>query len=464
MTVSHFRFYRLLVVAVFSLYGTHEVTATEPASASWLAGFACSKVTPVEPVMLGGYAARTQPFTRVDCDVHVKALALRDAAGNEALLLTCDLVGFRAELARPLIARVAAATGLEPARIILNASHNHTGPSASTTAGAVLNQEQADRILRYHGWLMQQIVDTAITARRDLAPAELAYGSGLALFAVNRREPTPTGIKLGFNPRGPTDRTVPVLRVTGSDGRVRGIVFGAACHPTTIPPRENAVDGDYPGYAQAYLEEQHPGAQAMFVQGFGGDTGPFPTGKGEYARQHGVTLAQEVIRVLGSPLAPVRGSLRAVRSTARLPLDPPRTLAEVEALTASPQLWQKLAAGRMLARWHEGVRPLQSYEAPFTVWQFGDDLTLAALPGEVVADYAIRLAAALGPLRLWLVGYANDVFGYLPSARLLREGGYETRGIYSGEKFAPEVEEQVVAHVVKLAHEAGRVPIPVSAP
>jgi neutral ceramidase len=316
----------------------------------------------------------------------------------------------------------------------------------------------------YQAWLQDQIVATAEAALRDLAPAELSFGSGMALFVVNRREPTPQGIKLGFDPRGVADRTVPVLRITAPDGRLRGIVFGAACHPTTIPPRENAVNGDYPGYAQAQLEAAHAGAQAMFVQGFAGAAGPYPTGRVEYARQHGLALAAEVDRVLGeTKLVPLRGPLRAVQLSSRLPLDPPKTLAEIEAMARSPQAWLKYAASRMLVRWHEGIRPLTEYETPFTVWQFGDDLTLAALPGEVVTDYALRLTEALGPLRLWLAAYSNDVFGYLPSARMLREGGYETRGVYSGEKFAPEVEEQVVDHMVKLAREAGRIPPPVPA-
>jgi len=53
------------------------------------------------------------------------------------------------------------------------------------------------------------------------------------------------------------------------------------------------------------------------------------------------------------------------------------------------------------------------------------------LSGEVVVDYVAMLEKALGPLRLWPLAYCNDVFGYLPSARTLAEGGYETGGIAS---------------------------------
>jgi hypothetical protein len=63
--------------------------------------------------------------------------------------------------------------------------------------------------------------------------------------------------------------------------------------------------------------------------------------------------------------------------------------------------------------------------APIHVWRFGGSLVLVALSGEVVSDYALRLAREHPDLRVWTAGYSNDVFGYVPSARVLREGGYE---------------------------------------
>ena len=64
----------------------------------------------------------------------------------------------------------------------------------------------------------------------------------------------------------------------------------------------------------------------------------------------------------------------------------------------------------------------------------GRGLTLVALGGEVVVDYALRLARDYPGERLWAAGYSNDVFGYVPSLRVLEEGGYEGGGamIYYG--------------------------------
>ena len=80
------------------------------------------------------------------------------------------------------------------------------------------------------------------------------------------------------------------------------------------------------------------------------------------------------------------------------------------------------------------------------------------MPGEVVVDYVLDLEKALGPNQLWIAAYCNDVFGYLPSARVLSEGGYETRGLYAGGPglFDAKAEEVVVQTVRELAKEAGR--------
>ena len=91
---------------------------------------------------------------------------------------------------------------------------------------------------------------------------------------------------------------------------------------------------------------------------------------------------------------------------------------------------------------------------PIQVWRFGGDLALVALGGEVVVDYAIRLAREYPKQRLWVAGYCNDVFGYVPSLRVLREGGYEGGDamIYYGRPgpFGDAVEDLIVEKVRRL--------------
>ena len=66
-----------------------------------------------------------------------------------------------------------------------------------------------------------------------------------------------------------------------------------------------------------------------------------------------------------------------------------------------------------------------TYTYPIQVIQFGGDLTLIALAGETVVDFSLRLKRELRGNPVWVAGYSNDVFAYVPSARILLEGGYE---------------------------------------
>lgn len=137
---------------------------------------------------------------------------------------------------------------------------------------------------------------------------------------MNRREFTPTTIKLGVNPRGLVDRSVPVLRIDGMDGKPRVAVFCYACRNTTLTQRDYMLSGDCAGHAQRLIEEHFPEVQAMFVIGCAGDANPYPLGTLEPARQHGATLGEEVCRVLATTLRPVRGMLTCVFDRAALPV------------------------------------------------------------------------------------------------------------------------------------------------
>jgi neutral ceramidase len=444
------------------------VVAGGAAEAPWKAGFAAVKITPAQPLMLAGYASRTVPARDVVDDLYLKVLVLEDAAGSRSLLITADLIGFRADFTEPVAARITAATGVPRERILLNASHTHAGPAImmSLQSHYTIAKEQAEALIAYTRQLQDQCVALASQAITRLQPATLAWGVGVVNFPMNRREATERGIILGVNPRGPVDRSVPVLRIDAPDGKLIGVLFGAACHNTTYGARDNQVSGDFAGAAQAFVEREFPGAQAMFLQGLAGDANPYPNSlndpakrpAAEIAREHGVSLGREVTRVLGVALKPVRGPLRAAHELVALPLQKAPSRAELEQTAAKAGSTQKWVADQMLARLKAGETLPTTYRAPVAVWQFGADLTLVGLPGEVVVDYVRLTEEALGPLKLWLSAYCNDTFGYLPSARVLREGGYETRGLYHGGigYFAPEAQDALVSKVRELADRVGR--------
>jgi hypothetical protein len=437
------------------------LTGSAPAAdPEWKVGLAQVKITPERPVLMSGYAGRTKPFEKVGQDLYAKALVLEDKDGRRGVIVTSDLLGFPANVAEPICERIGQKTGLKREQILLNSAHTHAGPQLSLKVPAKddAGAGEAQRTVEYTRQLQDKVVELVVRAAERLEPARLSYGSGVADFVMNRREFTPDGIILGVNPRGLADRSVPVLRVDGADGKPRAVLFGAATHNTTLGQDNYQISGDYAGFAQAYVEEHTPGVQAMFMLGCAGDSNPYPRGTMELARKHGDALGQEVCRVLGGKLRPVAGPLTIAFDRVDLPLQPAPPREELQKLTAdrrSPKSW---GAKEMLAQLDRGEKPPTHYTCLVTVWQFGGDLTLVGLSGEVVVDYVTDLEKALGPNRLWVAAYCNDVFGYLPSARVLGEGGYETRGLYSGGAgfFDPKAEDVLVHKVRELAREAGR--------
>lgn len=428
-------------------------------AADFRAGVARTKITPPSPFWMSGYAARTHPSEGVEQELWAKALALRDAGGPPVVLVTTDLIGLPRAISDEVAERVRERFRVERSRLVLSASHTHCGPAVRKNLAVLYDfgEEDRRRVDAYGASLVETLVDVVGRAVDDLAPAHLSYGHGSVGFAVNRREPTPEGVKIGVNPAGPVDHDVPVLRVTAKDGALRAVLFGYACHNTTLGADFYRIGGDYAGYAQAQLEEKHPGATALFVMLSGGDQNPNPRGTLDLARQHGHALAAEVGRVLASKVQPVRPPIRAALELVSLDFAP-HTRETFEQEVTSPDRFRQRRARLMLAAYEEG-RPVRSTPYPVQAIRFGRELTLLALAGETVVDYALRLKRELPGENLIVAGYCHDVMCYIPSRRVLQEGGYEAvdNTIYYGQPgpFTETVEDRVMAAVHEVATRVG---------
>jgi neutral ceramidase len=235
-------------------------------------------------------------------------------------------------------------------------------------------------------------------------------------------------------------------------GRLRGVLFAYACHNTTLTGDFNEVAGDYAGFAQAAIEARHPGTTAVFLMGAGGDIDPQPRGKLEHARDHGETLARAVERVLAGSTQPLEPSLSTRRDEISLAFQLP-SREQLEGHLTDANAFRRQHAERMLARLdRDGALP-PDLPYPLQVVRLGD-LTLVALAGEVVVDYALRLKR--GSSRpVWVAAYAHHVPGYIPSERILKEGGYEAdfSTVYYDlpGPFAPGLEDRIVSEVREMA-------------
>jgi hypothetical protein len=427
-------------------------SAVRPAAAqtTWRAGVSSIDITPETSLWMAGYAARKQPSEGVALPLRAKALALR-SGDRTSVLVTADLLGLTARVTDRLAADVRRRHGLGRADILFNASHTHCGPivDGQLSVAYDLSQAQWAAAGEYTAFLERKLTAVIDRAVSRLRPARISFARGEARFARNRR--------VTFTPDGPVDHSVPVLRVDDAGGDPVAVVFGYACHNTTLQAAFVQYHGDYAGVAQAALEARHRGATALFVAGCGADANPDPRGTLDLAQAHGTALADAVDRVL-TEAKPVPASLNTAYGIVDLPFaDGARRETWRRQLTIDPVYLRRHAAVMEAIVRREGRLPA-AQAAPLQVWRFGPGLVLAALSGEVVVDYALRLAREHPDLSMWTAGYSNDVFGYVPSARVLREGGYEGGDamIYYGRPapFTESVEAAIVGEVHRLIKEA----------
>ena len=448
----------------------------------WRAGVARVTVTPREPIFMEGYASRTRPSEGVRQDLFVKALALQDETGATSVLVTSDLHSYTRGMSDTIATAVKAKYGLPRERLILNASHTHGGPVVTgepwLRPAEDINAEQEVVIRRYTAHLLDQIVGVIGQAIGNLAPAQISFGQGSAGFGVNRRR-----VAAGMRQLpGVVDQDVPVLNVRAADGAQRAIVFGYACHATSSPA-DYQITGDWPGYAQAALEAANPGATAMFLNGCGADCDPMPHGTVELPKMYGDLMGAAVREVLNGQMRTLSGPLTPAFGYAEIPFQTPPTKEELQQRLKTASGINARHAKLFLSVLERDGKIYDHYPYPIQVWRFGppaspdgtqpssgepapkpratagSGLTLIALGGEPVVDYALRFKAEYGWEDTWVAGYSNDVMGYAPSLRVLNEGGYEVGSAMLNYgrpgPLGPGVEEAIAGKVAELAARAG---------
>lgn len=424
-----------------------------------LAGVGRVDITPAGPIWMVGYASRKKPSEGVDQPLHAKALVLQEGQAAPFILITADLIGFPRAVAEEVARRIEKEYQVPRANVLLAASHTHTGPLlAGNLIGMFdLPAKEQEVVEAYTRGLPDKILTAVAAALKARAPARLAFGRGRATFAVNRRVFRPGGVNFGVNPDGPVDHEVLALRVEGTAGDTRAVVFGYACHCTTLGGDYYRIGGDWAGYAQEYLERTYPGATALFITGCGADANPEPRGKLAFAREHGLEMAGAVSEALRGARTAVNGPLRAAFDRVDLPLNPLPSREEYQKRAEAKDPFVQRHARHFLRMLDRGEKLPTSYPCPVQVWQFGNDLTLVALGGEVVVDYAARLKRELKGTNLWVAAYANDVFAYVPSVRILLEGGYEAdyNLVYYGlpTRFSNRVEDVLIQKVHQLVRQ-----------
>lgn len=418
-------------------------------------GAAKVDITPEHPVLLAGYGGRPGEHVGVDQRIWARGLAIGDE--DPVVLVAVDNCGVPAQVTAAVVKELQEDCDAAGGRVVISSTHTHNAPTLTGYApvvwGESATEDQVGRVDRYTQWLTQRIVDVANESLKNRREARLAWGQGRVRFGGNRR--VLNGNKwagFGFQPDAPVDHSVPVMIACDREGKPVAIWANYACHCTTVGSR-NHIGGDWAGFCNEQIEKRFSGAVALTTVGCGADIGPQPSGNLDLARQHGTTLAEEVERLIAGDLRELKGKPTAANREIELPLEKPPSREHFENL-AKGQGYHAYHARLMMKHFGQMGRLPTRVEYPVTCWKFDDDLAIVFLAGEVVVDYAVRLKSELDWRRLWINGWSNDVPSYIPSKRLLAEGGYETdfSQVYYAQpsRYAPETEDLIVATVREM--------------
>ena len=425
-------------------------------------GVAEVDITPDYPIRLSGYGSRRTESEGIIQRIWAKALAIGSDADGPVVLVAVENCGLPDELTEAVSHRIRETTGISRAHFVACFTHTHSAPCLTNAAPFLFSSDippdQQETIDRYTRQFKDWMEAVALEALANREPSRLAWSIGELGFAKNRR-----------TEGGPVDHSLPCLQVRDVDGHLRAVWASYACHCTTLAGTDNHICGDWAGYAQEEIQNDLPGVTALITIGCGGDANPesrmmpMPDGKEEvfstrlaYAKAHGKALSQEVQQMLGRDAKPISKVPTGAFERVDLPFDTLPTREEWEARVAEG------GSGAYHARKHlehlqrgESIQTELSY--PVQTWTFGDELAVVFLASEVVVDYSLRLKRELDAERLWVGAYSNAFPCYIPSERVLAEGGYEGGGamLYFGPptRFAPGVEQLVIDTVHQLLPE-----------
>jgi len=416
----------IIFILILTFHSVYASIVLQENAKGWKAGVARVVITPEESLWMAGYGSRDHPSEGVLHDLWSKALAIEDGKGKKAVLISNDLVKIPKNISDRIRDRIGAEYGLTRSQIILNCSHTHTGPVLYDAFfnNYPLNEDQLKKVKAYSVKFEDQIVELVGKAIGSMVPAEIYSGNGVTRFQVNRRNNVEALSNRINDLKGPNDYAVPVIKVVNEAGELMAVAFGYACHATVLSFYQ--FSGDYPGFAQIELEKSHPGVTALFFQGAGADQNPLPRRTVPLAQQYGRTLAAAVDRVLNENMRKLDPILSAAYSEIDLqyagPLPTKEELMKIEVSSSTPANLKR-SAKNLLQRLERGEALKDTYPYPCQVWMLGDQ-AIMALGGELLIEYAIELKKVFGP-DIFVLGYSNDVMGYIPSETVLKEGGYE---------------------------------------
>lgn len=374
-------------------------------------GIAKIDITPEIPVMLYGYSSRKTPSEGVHDQISVRVVVFENA-GKKVLLVSSELGSYGGEVFTEFQKSILDKFNLKESELFLSTIHSHSTPILS------LNKERGDpNNIQYTEALNKKLLTVIGEAFKNLKPVHTGIGIGYSPVGSNRREMRADGsITLGRNPYGPTDKEVLVMKIATPDGTSIGAIYDYATHSTALGARNMQISGDVLGLSAQFVEKiLGKDVISPVFAGASGDIDPwyrvlpgFNTEPGWIPEPVllGTLLGEEVVTVFRN-IKEVKpgGEISSEFETIELPR---------KKRDESPN------NARVSEEDQKTTVPIN-----ITVARVGDDVAFVGFNVEMLTEIGMAIKSGSPFKHTFIITHCNGSSGYLPTAQLYKEGGYE---------------------------------------
>jgi len=415
--------FRAIVVIVGSLLPTLAAKGGTLA-----AGAAKVDITPSADAALpmSGYANRKEGFKGIHDHIYARAIVLSDGA-NVAAIVTWELIGVPDSAWEELSERVAKETGIPAEYLLLAAVHDHSAPEPFGIYG-----NDSPKSAAYTKRVEDATVEVIRKAKANLQPAKIGIGTGRAYVNINRREYSPNdGWWLGYNPEGPSDKTVAVIRLDALSGKPIALFINYSVHAVVMGGENYQISGDLAGATSRFVENYYRGKPedaprgdagaaiqlrpaetdervvALWTSGAAGDQNPI-----SLARGSDFTMVDALGRILGEEAVRVAAAIRTT--------DQARISGKQQVVVCPGREVEDGPLPRKEYKWKES-KPVNVRLSLLMI----NDIALAGVSGEVMTmiHQHLKKAAPLG--NTVMVTHANGSGGYIPDDAAFGQVSYE---------------------------------------
>jgi len=407
-----------------------------------LAGAARADITPPVDCLLGGFAGRDHGCEGLHDNLSVTALALT-RQGKRAVIIGMDILKLSNEQVDRIWKGANERCGLKPGELFINCSHTHAGPIMTPPFNRKFcpENEECPPDADYIDRLIETTALTVERAFENQKTASADWAAGKTYIGINRRaqdisiySEQATGYENFPNPDKETDRSCPVMLVSGDDRQPIALLFGASCHPTTMRYNNYLISAEFPGVARRILEKNLNGAPSLFLQGTAGDVKPrqvaiengFRNGNFDDVEAVGTELADDVQKTIENGLTPLELNIKYAVKRFAIPFADGWTEETYRRYAGENEPeYRRVWARYWLKQIAKGAPIPKSLDLTLSILELTPGVRFLGVAGELLTDMALKIKHHFADGESLLFGYTNGEIAYIPDAAVLREGGYE---------------------------------------